>query len=930
MHQRLLAFLISSASAGSVQAETITVALDGSGAFSSIQEAIDAASDGDTVLVSPGEYVVHEPIHFNPLRDPPGPPPAEVKNLSLRSNGGAAVTTIRLEASPPSGPDILRSVVGFQEGETSASSIEGFSITGAIQGAGIVCDGASPLIRGCHVIGNGWVGILVGRGSPRIESCAVSRSRLSGVALNECSAEVVDCTMTENVGNGISNYAGSSRITGCSVLSNGASGLSTSGEPGPSIDRCKLVGNGADNFGGGVEAMGPVELANCLIAANTVGPGNFGAAMASWQGGAIRALHCTVADNFGYERAQGGLSCVNGGTIELENSIVWGNQPSSLCGTSSASILESENPRFVRRGRYNFFRLKQITVLGQTEEVPDYVLDPGDYSLAEDSPALDRGEPIPGAGQDILGAERPCGTAADLGAYERCVIEPTDCNMNGMEDAEDIASGRSPDCNANGSPDECDVRHDRPVFSARSLEHRGGIESFATADVDRDGDLDVVVNSADFSVLSVLKTMNGALEDWWSSSVTHPKKGFLAGDVDVDGDVDIVALGTNELQVYQNKGAGLFNSIGEPPPVWPLDGTPVSGVLADLDGDLRVDFAGVGTAGGEPRLSIHLNRPGPDFSSAGSFEIGGEALSIVSADFTRDGRADLAMAGLGLDGEKPWARIAIAVEGDPLVELRPALDLEFEPSALAAADLDGDADADLAILGRTEGRVTLLFHRGGGSFDRGGSFPCGPEPRLIGAGDVTRDGLVDLVAAGGTTAVFVLPNLGDRSFGTAMEAPLPAVPTRMEVADMDGDGRLDIVTSDPGQGFLTVLGSTTALASSEDRDLDGIPDECGRRRFRRGDANTDARVNISDALCVLARLFGGQVDFCGRITEVACLEAADANNDGAIDLSDAVYLLSSLFLDGEALPAPGRTCGEDPDPRTDPKDLGCRQYDPCA
>ncbi len=43
---------------------TITVDLNGGGDFTKIQPAIDAAGDGDMVLVKPGEYAITEPITF--------------------------------------------------------------------------------------------------------------------------------------------------------------------------------------------------------------------------------------------------------------------------------------------------------------------------------------------------------------------------------------------------------------------------------------------------------------------------------------------------------------------------------------------------------------------------------------------------------------------------------------------------------------------------------------------------------------------------------------------------------------------------------------------------------------------------------------------------------------------------------------------------
>ncbi len=90
-------------------------------------------------------------------------------------------------------------------------------------------------------------------------------------------------------------------------------------------------------------------------------------------------------------------------------------------------------------------------------------------------------------------------------------------------------------------------------------------------------------------------------------------------------------------------------------------------------------------------------------------------------------------------------------------------------------------------------------------------------------------------------------------------------------------------------------------------------------RFRRGDANTDARRDISDATSVLAYLFTGGV-------APSCRDAADSNDDGVLNISDPSFLLAHLFLGTTpVLPLPFRSCG--PDPTSD--GLTCESYDPC-
>lgn len=82
------------------------------------------------------------------------------------------------------------------------------------------------------------------------------------------------------------------------------------------------------------------------------------------------------------------------------------------------------------------------------------------------------------------------------------------------------------------------------------------------------------------------------------------------------------------------------------------------------------------------------------------------------------------------------------------------------------------------------------------------------------------------------------------------------------------------------------------------------PAQASTARFVRGDANSDSRVDIGDAIYLLGFNFHGGAP-------PRCLDAADSNDDGRLDISDAIFLLTFLFNGSSPPPEPYPAAGPD-------------------
>ena len=139
-------------------------------------------------------------------------------------------------------------------------------------------------------------------------------------------------------------------------------------------------------------------------------------------------------------------------------------------------------------------------------------------------------------------------------------LSGADCNTNGVSDTQDIRSGSSPDCNVNGLPDECEfvplrfgVR-DQPMPIAKSP------QTAVVADLNDDGVSDLVVGHQPSLLRSLVSVILGQKNGTPAAAVEYEAGAVLSSvataDLDLDGDLDIVTANISEILVFVNNGDG--------------------------------------------------------------------------------------------------------------------------------------------------------------------------------------------------------------------------------------------------------------------------------------------------------------------------------------------------------------------------------------
>jgi hypothetical protein len=423
-----------------------------------------------------------------------------------------------------------------------------------------------------------------------------------------------------------------------------------------------------------------------------------------------------------------------------------------------------------------------------------------------------------------------------------------------------------------------------------------GPTGIAVADFDGDAKLDVAVANEYAANVAVFLNQGAGVFPTTPTAYAVGSSGYewiAAGDLGGDGKPDLALAGSSIL-VLTNAGNGTFGTaVSYPPYPAEFSVSPERIGIADVDGDGRKDLAFVERGVPSSSATVLWNAATSPFTTRTQVGLGEPtSYTMTLADLDADGKLDVVVPRYG-DGTVAVARNL----GARTFGAAASYPVGSNPKVAAVAVLDADGKPDVAV--PRGNHLVILQGNGDGTFVTPLRHQLGMGVTTSRLADLNGDGHLDVVAVARqeSTLGYALGS-GDGTFGTPVITSVPGYPMDVAVGDLTGDGRPEIVVSKPGDVFsganrglgVFVNDGSGAFADEVLYAMSTTPDEVVFADLNE-DGQLDVVANLSSLVDVRLGNGDGTLAAGYGLTlpyTIAALAVADLDGDGKQDLVASV------------------------------------------
>jgi hypothetical protein len=352
---------------------------------------------------------------------------------------------------------------------------------------------------------------------------------------------------------------------------------------------------------------------------------------------------------------------------------------------------------------------------------------------------------------------------------------------------------------------------------------------------------DVVTANADGTLSVLLGDGHGGLRNPIRITLASQPNAVAVGDFRGNGLQDIVTANQDwTISVLLSNGNGAF----QPAKTFSAGGIPVGVAVGDFLGDGRLDLV---TANRDGSVSVLPGNGDGTFGAPLVTTVGGVLTSVAVGDFNRDGKPDIVVGtSTGLSVLLGNGNGTFRLESTIPFPIDPAMPDITEPvTSVAVASFRGNGVQDIVADGR------LLLGNGDGTFSAPVNLNLGAAGALVSLaiGDFNGDGKLDIVtsnaapsSSSGSPSLGFLAGNGDGTFQPIQLTNVGEAANALAVGAFNADGKLDVVlASSTGSNTVTVL---PANGKGGFQTAPSVPADVAPDAIAAGDFNGDGRTDL--------------------------------------------------------------------------------------